>query len=102
MLMKLWGSYKVTMKDSMWIKPFAALWVETNHWENKTTTVLTKPYVGVAYNIGVTYSPAEKVEVTAEWSHGKFNENRYYTLIKAPANYHAHNGKLVMSVKVKY
>ena len=102
MLMKLWGSYKVTMKDSMWIKPFAALWVETNHWENKTTTVLTKPYVGVAYNIGVTYSPAEKVEVTAEWSHGKFNENRYYTLIKAPANYNVHNGKLVMSVKVKY
>lgn len=102
MLMKLEGSYKVTMKDAMWIKPFAALWVETNHWENETTTVLTKPYVGVAYNIGVTYSPAEKVEVTAEWSHGKFGKNRYHTLIKDPANYNAHNGKLVMSVKVKY
>lgn len=102
MLMKLEGSYKVTMKDAMWIKPFAALWVETNHWENKTTTVLTKPYVGVAYNIGVTYSPAEKVEVTAEWSHGKFGKNRYHTLIKDPANYNVHNGKLVMSVKVKY
>ena len=119
MLMKLDGSYKVTMKDSMWIKPFATLWVETNHWENKTTTVITNPYVGVAYNIGVTYSPAEKVEVTAEWSHGTLNKNKFggnkiwkgllpedkregFTLIKAPANYNAHNGKLVISVKVKY
>ena len=104
MLMKLWGSYKVTLKDSMWIKPFATLWVETNHWEEdpKPKTARTKPYVGVAYNVGVTYSPVEKVEINAEWAHGKLNENKYFDLIKAPANYHAHNGKLVMSVKVKY
>ena len=106
MLIKLWGSYKVMLNDAMSIKPFATLWVENNHGENETTTALTKPYVGIAYDLGVTYSPVEKVEVEAKGEHGKLRKNEYGDfrgrLIEAPANYKVHNGTFVMSVKVKY
>lgn len=76
-LMKLWASYKATLSDSMWIKPFANIWAETNHSDNKTTKVAKLPYVGVAYDLGVTYSPVEKVEITAKWAHGKLTNNVY-------------------------
>lgn len=107
MLMKLWGSYQAALNDSMWIKPFATVWAETNHHKNATSTTLTKPYVGVAYDLGVTYSPVEKVEITAKWAHGKVDENKYGGglfgyLIKDPANYRVHNGTFVLSLKVEY
>lgn len=118
MLMKLFGSYKAALNDSMWVKPFATVWAETNHWEAEDDTKLKKPYIGFMYELGVTYSPAEKVEVTAKWAHGKLNENEYganrgkpYTgdkngvnglLIKAPANHKNHNGTFTVALKVKY
>ena len=114
MLLKLWGSYKVSLNDSMSLKPFATLWVETNHYE--TTANATKktadPYVGIAYDVGLTYSPVEKVEVTAKWAHGKLRNNEYGDsstaskhkglLIEAPVNNKAHNGTFTLALKIKY
>lgn len=114
MLVKLWGSYKVSLNDSMSLKPFATLWVETNHYE--TTANATKktadPYVGIAYDVGLTYSPVEKVEVTAKWAHGKLRNNEYGDsstaskhkglLIEAPVNNKAHNGTFTLALKIKF
>ena len=114
MLLKLWGSYKVSLNDSMSLKPFATLWVETNHYE--TTANATKktadPYVGIAYDVGLTYSPVEKVEVTAKWAHGKLRNNEYGDsstaskhkglLIEAPVNNKAHNGTFTLALKIKF
>ena len=107
MLMKLFGSYKAALNDSMWVKPFATVWAETNHTKTEDGTTLKKPYIGFMYELGVTYSPAEKVEVTAKWAHGKLDENKYGggsdgLLIKAPANYKNHNGTFTVALKVKY
>ncbi len=113
MLVKLWGSYKVSLNDSMSLKPFATLWVETNHHETESATKRTAdPYVGIAYDVGLTYSPVEKVEVTAKWAHGKLRNNEYGDsstaskhkglLIEAPVNNKAHNGTFTLALKIKY
>lgn len=90
---KVWGAYTVNINDSMWIKPFANLWLETNHGTQA---------VGLAYNLGVTYSPVEKVEVTAKWSHGKINTDTHNGIIKASVIDSEHRGRFVLSLKVSY
>ena len=106
MLIKLWGSYKLNMNDSSWIKPFATVWAETNHGENKSGKSITVPYVGFAYDLGLTYSPVEKVEVTAKWEHGQLRKDEYGDLrgklIKAPLNNKVHNGRFTLALKVIY
>ena len=90
---KVWGAYTVNINDSMWIKPFANVWLETNHGTSA---------VGLAYNLGVTYSPVEKVEVTAKWSHGKINEDTHSGIIKASVIDGEHYGRFVLSLKIIY
>ena len=103
MLLKLWASYKLNLNDAMWIKPFATFWGETNHITvGSGVDPVKKPYFGIAYDLGVIYSPVEKVEVEAKWAHGKVGKNQYWTLIEKPANYRMHNGTFTLSVKVKY
>lgn len=114
LLLKLWGSYKLSLNDASWIKPFASVWVETNHrlfTKRKIASTPKEQYrldshepsVGVAYNLGVTYSPVEKVEVTAKWEHGKVQKNYYRSAVSASAfGKGAHNGQFVLSLKVKY
>jgi len=93
MLLKGWASYKAAINDSSWIKPFTTIWMETNRLANN------KP--GVAYDVGVTYSPVEKVELTAKWMHGKVGNNHLWNLVSAPAVYD-HNGRFTLALKVKY
>lgn len=107
MLLKVWASYKANLTDSMWIKPFVNVWAETNHVAVSNTTKIEKPYVGVAYDLGVTYSPVEKVEIAAKWAHGKIDKNKYAggtkgMVIKQNANYNNHNGTFTLGVTVKY
>lgn len=118
LIMKVWASYEIKIGDSMSIKPFATFWGETNHvWhtghrnsnsDNKTWERWTvEPYFGIAYNVGVTYMPVEKVEITARWDHGKMGKNKYPGratgyLIDDTANHNNHNGTFVLSCKVKY
>lgn len=118
LIMKVWASYEIKIGDSMSIKPFATFWGETNHvWhtehrnsnsEDKTWKGwIVEPYFGIAYNVGVTYMPVEKVEITARWDHGKMGKNKYPGratgyLIDATANHNNHNGTFVLSCKVKY
>ena len=102
--LKSWVSYKRNLTDSMWIKPYTTVWAESNHTSYADGTVSTKNYVGVAYEIGTTFSPMEKVEIDAKWSHGKTEDNKYEGpgMLKAPANHKNHNGTFVIGVKVKY
>ena len=93
MLLKGWVSYKAAINDSSWIKPFTTIWMQNNRLANN------KP--GVAYDVGVTYSPAEKVELTAKWMHGKVGNNHLWKLISAPAVFD-HNGRFTLALKVKY
>ncbi|QSH91980.1 phage sheath protein [Treponema medium] len=90
---KVWGAYTININDSMWIKPFANVWLETYH--------NSRP-VGLAYNLGVTYSPVEKVEVTAKWSHGKINDDTHNGIIKKSVIDSEHKGRFVLSLKVSY
>lgn len=97
LVMKLWGAYKANLNDAMWVKPFANVWMETNH------TVKNEPSLGVAYDVGVAYSPVEKVVVEAKWSHGATKKNSYADVVKTSmfGDGH-HNGKFVLSLNVKY
>ena len=110
-LMKLWGSYKAKLNDSMSLKPFATFWMETNHKEDAEGKETLNPYTGFAYDVGIAYSPAEKVELTAKWEHGKIRKNEYGALrgkdkngllIEAPINHRTHNGRFTLALKVEY
>ena len=97
---KVWGSYKVSINDSMWIKPFAHVWFDTNPFpEAKKTSA--QPYA-IAYDIGVTYSPVEKVEVEAKWSHGEIRKNKYARVITKSVTGGEHYGQFVLSLTVAY
>nr|WP_314992022.1 MSP porin [uncultured Treponema sp.] len=108
MLLKLWAAYRVNITDAMSIKPFATFWGETNHTnygkggDPAQYPKDVKPYFGIAYDLGVIYSPVEKVEVEAKWAHGTIGNNVYWTLIDKPVNNNTHNGTFTLSVKVKY
>ena len=100
-LFKVWGSYQLNLNDSSWLKPFVNVWGETNHGFN----VVVDPKFALAYNLGLTYSPVEKVEVTAEWNQGTTYKNFYRSVIDAPAGFNKdgyHNGNFVLSLKVEY
>lgn len=97
LVMKLWGAYKVNVNDSMWVKPYADLWLETNH-----KYVGKDDGVGLAYNLGVTFSPVEKVEVDAKWSHGEITENKLERVVDKSVINSQHKGKFVLSLKIKY
>lgn len=99
--LKVWGSYKVNLNDASWLKPAANVWLETNNTVAKG--------VALAYDVGVTYSPVEKVEVTGKWSHGSTRNNVYGSvlgnIIETPAGFgtaNYHNGKFVLSLKLIY
>ena len=106
-----WVNYKYVITDSMWVKPYANFWGETNR--KSIEPAKTDKFFGVAYKVGVTFSPAEKIEIDTYWSQGKLNWNQYEAtegadkngvpngMIKAPA-FDAHNGTFVIGVKVKY
>lgn len=112
--LKSWVSYKRNLTDSMWIKPYTAVWAESNHASYADGTSSSKNYFGVVYEVGTTFSPMEKVEIDAKWSHGATEDNWYegykqqdkkgklHSMIKTPANYKNHNGTFVIGVKVKY
>ena len=88
---KLWGAYKININDSMWIKPFADLWLET-----------VGKDVKLAYDLGVVFSPVEKVEVQAKWNQGTTDKNKYETVIDKSALNGDHYGTFVLSLTVKY
>lgn len=89
---KVWGEYKININDSMSISPFAHLWLETPH----------KQKVGLAYDVGVKFSPVEKVEVQAKWNHGSIKKNKYAGIIDKSATGLEHYGKFVLSLKVEF
>lgn len=109
------ASYKYSITDSMWIKPYFEFYGETNHigvhksiYSKNPKAVPIKPYFGVAYELGATFSPVEKVEIDLNWKHGKLSPNNYEGgvgggyMIEAPVNNHMNNGRFVMSLKVIY
>lgn len=104
MLLKLWGAYKISISDSMSIKPFADVWVESNH--RKVEDGKNKNYVALAYDLGVTFSPVEKVEATATWTHGEVDEkNKHIGVIDRTAfgdKAKNHKGALTVALKIKY
>lgn len=103
-----WVNYKHNFTDSMWIKPYATLWGETNHSLYKDGSTSTNEYFGVAYKIGITYSPVEKFELDASWAQGGLAWNNYEGagsgngMISAPANHRCHNGTFVLSATIRY
>lgn len=109
LLFALGADYRLRLNDSMWIKPFGDLYVETNHFDQNASGD-TVSNVGLAYAIGVTYSPVEKVEVEASWEQGSLNEGMYggYAsgrLIEGTVTGNKarhHNGLFVLSLKVEY
>lgn len=102
------ASYKWQITDAMSLKPFFDVYGETNHYKNKTDEKLKKTYFGIAYNVGLTFSPVEKAEITAEWSHGKLAANSYeggtrgQYMISDPANNKCHNGTFTLGLKLMW
>lgn len=109
-------SYKHNLTDSMWIKPYAEFYAETNHYKQHADTyagdpdkMIDKLYLGMAYELGVKFQPIEKVQVKASWEHGKLNKDTYEGgfnggeyMIKTPLNHKMHNGTFVLSLKLTY
>lgn len=97
-----WVNYKYALTDSMWVKPYANFWGETNR--KSIDASKTDKFFGVAYKVGATFSPAEKIEIDTYWSQGKLSWNKYEGtegMISDPA-FDAHNGTFVIGVKVIY
>lgn len=95
---KVNASYKYTINDAMWVKPYAAFYGETNNVEK----------FAVAYTAGVVYQPLEKVEVQAAWNHGLVDASTYeggfmdQKMLKKPLNKKGHNGRFVLSLKLMF
>ena len=104
LVMKVWGAYTVKFGDSMWLKPYVDLWGNTNHPEfDKDKKNNKDPSFGLAYDIGVTYSPVEKVEIDAKWASGKLASNSLTKIInKSCTDASEDIGKLVLKLTVKY
>ena len=100
--LKLGVSYKANITDSMWIKPFANLYGETNHFDEGNTK---DTYFGMAYDVGLTFAPIEKAEITAKWAQGKLNADTYeggwngdYMIDAAAVK--KHNGTFTLGIKL--
>ena len=91
---KVWGAYKANINDSMWIQPFTHVWFETYRKDSKD--------LALAFDVGVKYSPVEKVEVQAKWNSGKISKNVYGPVIKTSVLAGEHIGCFVLSLKVSY
>ena len=103
MVFKLWGAYKIGLQDASWVKPFATVWGQTNYGYFESN--LKDSAFVLAYNLGVTYSPVEKVQVTAKWEHGAKGKNLHYFGVKTPAGFGKdgyHNGRFTLALKVIY
>ena len=112
--LKSWVSYKRNLTDSMWIKPYTTVWAEANHTSYADGTVSSKNYFGVVYEVGTTFSPMEKVEIDAKWSHGATEDNWYegykqkdkkgklHSMIKTPENKKTHMAFFELGVKKKF
>ena len=111
---KTWVNYKYNISDSMWLKPYTSVWIETNHSEG-LDLMEYKRYTGIAYELGLIFSPIEKVEIEAKWAHGKLggnyaglHPNKYpintdeSKMIKAPVNQWQHNGTFTLGLKIIY
>ena len=101
----------------MWLKPYTSVWVETNHYEG-LDLLKDKRYAGVAYELGLTFSPIEKVEIDAKWAHGKLGGNYAglyknnpkndsnvqdpTKMIKTPVNHWQDNGTFTLGLKIIY
>lgn len=109
------ASYKASITDAMWVKPYFEFYGETNHigvhksiHKDKINKLPTSPYFGIAYKLGLTLSPVEKVEIDAKWSHGKLADNKYEGgfggnyMIAAPVNNKMHNGTFILSLNIRY
>ena len=109
------ASYKYSFTDVMWIKPYFEFYGETNHvgmhdslHKGDARKISINPYFGVAYMLGLTFSPVEKVEFDFNWMHGKLSPNNYEGgvdggyMIASPVNNNMHNGTFIMSLKITY
>ncbi|NVP25699.1 major outer sheath C-terminal domain-containing protein [Treponema phagedenis] len=90
--MKVYADYKYDINDSMWLKPYASFYGETNHAE---------PKFGVYYNVGLTFSPLERLELTADWEQGKVVKNKHEGFIEKSAG-KEHNGRFKLGCKVSF
>ncbi|NVP24840.1 major outer sheath protein Msp [Treponema phagedenis] len=90
--LKVYADYKYDINDSMWLKPYASFYGETNHAE---------PKFGVYYNVGLTFSPLERLELTADWEQGKVVKNKHEGFIEKSAG-KEHNGRFKLGCKVSF
>ena len=97
LLAKVWGSYKINLNDAMWVKPFADVWLETA----SSNASLTKS-VALAYDLGVKFSPVEKVEVQAKWQHGHVSNNVHGNTITTSVLENQQRRRFVLSLKLTY
>jgi major outer sheath protein len=95
---KIWGAYKASINDSMWIKPYANFWLNTNH----SYGTGKDPKVGLAYDLGLTFSPVEKVEFDAKWTQGTLKKNNFASVVSRSAIEQQHKGRFVLSLKLTY
>ncbi|MGP1595151.1 MAG: major outer sheath protein Msp [Treponema sp.] len=121
LLLNLGVAYTYHINDSMWIKPHAEFWGETNHTVKAyDIDPVKKSYMGIAYNVGVDFSPAEKVTLMATWEHGGLTKKDDRKIGYQPAagatpagfghildenklaNHKVHNGTFKLGVKVQY
>ncbi|PIE98712.1 MAG: hypothetical protein CR988_02100 [Treponema sp.] len=105
--LKLWASYKADVAEGVWIKPYFTLWGETNNRNYKDDTKFADQnyYFGIAYQLGVTISPMEKVEIDLNWMHGDIKKKVWAGTQQnaiTPAQHKADNGLFKMSLKLIY
>ncbi|WP_152513552.1 MSP porin, partial [Treponema pedis] len=108
------AGYKAMLTDSIWIKPYADLWGETNSdiYSDDTPKSKQKLYFGLAYKVGLSVSPMERLTIDLNWSHGKaFNPDvlmgtgSMFGLGQwrsTPFQHKADNGRFVVSAKITY
>ncbi|MEL3913721.1 MSP porin [Treponema pedis] len=108
------AGYKAMLTDSIWIKPYADLWGETNSsiYSDDTPKSEQKRYFGLAYKVGLAVSPMERLTIDLNWSHGKafapgavmgkglmFGAGQWRS---APCQHKADNGRFILSAKITY
>ncbi len=109
------AAYTRQITDSVSIKPYADMWVESNSssYYDGTDPANQKAYIGLAYKLGVSIMPLERLTIDLNWSQGKpFAPSALLgsglTLgigqkwRSEPIQHKGDNGRFVVSAKITY
>ncbi|QUL27341.1 hypothetical protein KEA62_00670 [Treponema pallidum] len=100
-LSKAWCSYRIPLGSHAWLAPHTSvLWATNRFNHNQSGDALLREHA-LQYQVGLTFSPFEKVELSAQWEQGVLSDVPYMGIAESIWS-ERHFGTLVCGMKVTW